>query len=412
MDESSVGLNPRVVALTTRQEAQELLAEVGPSPAGMEILVGKAYTRAVKLHGVGLKAAIIMKQEMIAAGGDAAVSRAVADLSAEVSDVVLLGSPAHFASALATLRRQPFGLKDAADQVELALRRYERLTAGGRVWRCGRLDLEVGSRTLVMGILNVTPDSFSDGGAYMSHPAAVRRAHELAAAGADIIDVGGESTRPGAAPVSEEEECARILPVLEAIVGELPVAVSVDTSKAGVARRALEMAAHIVNDVTAFSDPSMPGVVRDYGAGAVLMHMQGDPRTMQVAPSYDCLVSDILGFLRRRVEFAMSSGVGEAQLAVDPGIGFGKTVEHNLQLLRNLAEFRSLGLPIVIGTSRKSFIGKVLGLPPDERVLGTAATVALAIAGGADVVRVHDVREMAQVVRMADAVIRKGTADG
>jgi dihydropteroate synthase len=273
------------------------------------------------------------------------------------------------------------------------------------------------TRTLVMGVLNVTPDSFSDGGKFLDVDRAVEHAREMSHAGADIIDIGGESTRPGAVPVSAEEESRRVLPVIERL---RDLVVSVDTTKASVAEKALAAGARIVNDISALRfDPRMIDVVRDAGAGVVLMHMQGTPQTMQQRPQYDDVVAEVRSFLAGRIAFAESRGLKKSQIAVDPGIGFGKTVEHNLQLLARLGEFDSLGCALLVGTSRKSFIGKVLGAPraapgreADERLWGTAATVAWAVAQGAHVVRVHDVAEMADVVRMVEAVKRAGQGIG
>ncbi len=265
------------------------------------------------------------------------------------------------------------------------------------------------SHTLVMGVLNVTPDSFSDGGKFGSTDLAVEHAREMARAGADIIDVGGESTRPGAAPVSAEEELRRVLPVIERLRDWV---VSVDTTKAAVAEQALAAGARIVNDISALRfDSRMIEVVRDTGAGVVLMHMQGTPQTMQQSPHYDDVIAEVRSFLAERIAFAESHGLKKSQIAVDPGIGFGKTVAHNLQILARLGEFSSLGCPLLVGPSRKSFIGKLLnqreaGSRPgsDGRLWGTAATVAWAVAQGARIVRVHDVAEMTDVVRMVEAV--------
>ncbi len=261
-----------------------------------------------------------------------------------------------------------------------------------------------------MGVLNVTPDSFSDGGKFLGADLAVEYAREMARVGADIIDVGGESTRPGAAPVSaEEEEMLRVLPVIERL---RDVVVSVDTTKAVVAEQALAAGARIVNDISALRfDSRMVEVVRDAGAGVVLMHMQGTPQTMQENPHYDDVIAEVRSFLAERVAFAESHGLKKSQIAVDPGIGFGKTVAHNLQMLARLGEFGLLGCPLLVGTSRKSFIGKLLGQREagrrpgmDGRLWGTAATVAWAVAQGARIVRVHDVAEMTDVVRMVEAV--------
>jgi dihydropteroate synthase len=265
------------------------------------------------------------------------------------------------------------------------------------------------SRALIMGVLNVTPDSFSDGGKFLDVDRAIVHAREMAKAGADIIDVGGESSRPGAAPVSAEEELRRVLPVVEHL---RDLVVSVDTTKAVVAEKTLASGARIVNDISALqSDPQMVDVVRDAGAGVVLMHMQGTPQTMQQKPRYEDVFVEVSSFLRERVAYAEARGLKKTQIAVDPGIGFGKTKEDNLRLLAHLGEFSSLGCPLLVGTSRKSFIGKVLGALGDgktreaeSRLWGTAGTVAWAVAHGARILRVHDVAEMSAVVRMVEAI--------
>lgn len=261
-------------------------------------------------------------------------------------------------------------------------------------------------RTLVMGIINITPDSFSGDGLVMDPQRAVARAGDFVAAGADILDVGGESTRPGAAEVDEEEETRRTAPVVEALAERLGCVVSIDTCKPAVARRAIEAGASMVNDVLGLRAEGMVELVAETGVAACIMHMQGTPRTMQVAPHYEDLMAEIGAFLAERVAIAEAAGVTRDRLVVDPGFGFGKTVQHNLELLRRLGELRSIGTGVLIGTSRKSTIGKVLGGQVDQRLFGTAATCAVAIANGANIIRVHDVREMVQVARMTDAIVR------
>ncbi len=256
----------------------------------------------------------------------------------------------------------------------------------------------------LMGVVNVTPDSFSDGGQYMDPAAAIRHGEELVRDGAEILDVGGESTRPGAVEVDEAEELRRVEPVVAALSGKATV--SIDTSKPAVAEAALDAGALIVNDVTAFQrDPEMAALCAERGVGVVLMHMPGNPRTMQDDPRYEDVVDDVKAFLAARMEFAVGEGVAEERVWLDPGIGFGKTLEHNLELLRRLGELRELGRPLVIGTSRKSFIGKVDGSDVDGRIGGSIASSVLAAAEGADVLRVHDVAEMAQALTVARAVL-------
>jgi dihydropteroate synthase len=257
----------------------------------------------------------------------------------------------------------------------------------------------------LMGVVNVTPDSFSDGGLYLEPEAAIAHGAELADEGADVLDVGGESTRPGAEEVSVEVEVARTEPVV-ADLAALGHRVSIDTSKRAVAEAALDAGAEIVNDVNAMrADPEIGALCADRGAELVLMHMQGTPRTMQDEPTYEDVVDDVRRFLAERIEAALAAGVAEERIWVDPGIGFGKTLEHNLELLRRLGELRDLGRPILVGTSRKSFIGKVDGSGPDERIGGTIASSVLAVAAGADMLRVHDVAEAVQATRVAAAIL-------
>ena len=261
-------------------------------------------------------------------------------------------------------------------------------------------------RPSVMGVLNVTPDSFSDGGLFVDPTQAIAQGKRAIDEGAVLVDVGGESTRPGAEPVSSEDEIARVEPVLEGLRG---LAISIDTSKAAVARRALDLGAELVNDVTALrGDPEMAGVVADGDAFVCLMHMQGEPRTMQVAPRYDDVVSDVLAFLEERVAFAVENGIAEERIAVDPGIGFGKTPDQNLELLRRLEELSTLGRPVLVGVSRKSTLGKILGDPgaTTGTVAASVGAAVVAFERGASMIRAHDVRETVEALQIAVAVER------
>jgi len=273
--------------------------------------------------------------------------------------------------------------------------------------RCGDVELPLGRRTLLMGVMNVTPDSFYDGGRYTDPEIALARAEAMVAEGVDIIDVGGESTRPNSEPVPADEEMRRVVPVISKIAAKLKTPISIDTYKSEVARAALDAGATIVNDISGLHfDPKMAAVVAEYGAVVIVMHIKGTPKTMQIAPEYEDVVREVREYLADGCARALDAGVSQDRIWIDPGIGFGKKTEHNLTLLRDLRDFRSMGYPILVGTSNKSVIGNVLHLPITERQEGTAATVALAIANGAEIVRVHDVMAMKRVCDMSDAIVR------
>lgn len=271
--------------------------------------------------------------------------------------------------------------------------------------RCREKTLLIDSKVLIMGILNVTPDSFSDGGRFLDPAFAVDQAQKMVAQGADIIDIGGESTRPGASYVSEEEEIDRIRPILQVLGKCIDIPLSVDTRKAAVAQLALDCGASIVNDVSALEDDSgMVKVVQESGAGVVLMHRQGPSATMQEAPHYEDIVEEVKNFLAKRVAFAQSMGIPSDHIIVDPGIGFGKTCDHNLKILSSIGEFLKLNQPLMIGLSRKGFIGELTGKPVADREMGNAAAIATAVWQGAHIVRVHDVSAMKDPIRIAQAL--------
>jgi dihydropteroate synthase len=399
-----VRYNPRLVRVEDHADAVRLLKELGADRGGVAIMSRKMRFLVVEVENVKPGAAHILKQVMLSKGGECATPREVF-LTEDPVRVIMMGTVSQYQKAIKNLSAQPFGLGALSDELAVFLGRA--LTGSGetRFMRAGDHELVFGGRTLLMGVLNTTPDSFSDGGRYDSREKAVARALEMAGAGADIIDIGGESTRPGAEPLSEEEEIGRTVPVIETVAGETGVPISIDTYKSNVARRALEAGASMVNDISGLRfDPGMIGLLAETGAPVVIMHMQGTPRNMQEDPEYRDVVSDIVMFLRDRMKAAVDGGVDPGVIMVDPGIGFGKTAEHNLEIMRRLEEFKCIDCPLLVGTSRKSFIGKVLGRPADERIMGTAATVSFAISRGVDVVRVHDVEEMTDVVRMADSM--------
>jgi dihydropteroate synthase len=347
--------------------------------------------------GAGITRSLLKR--MSAAGGDAVSG----------DGRVLLAAPGRAWDAfLSDLASAPGDLRDVAAELRRTLDAY-----GCRHFEVsmGPRRLTIGPQPILMGILNVTPDSFSDGGRFLDPRDAVAQAERMAIDGAAIIDVGGESTRPGSDPVGEDEESARVLPIIREIVARLDVPVSIDTRHAHVARMAVDAGACLVNDVTGLAgDPDMARTVADTGAGLVLMHMQGEPRSMQDHPHYDHLMADICRRLRRSVEQAAEAGVPEDRIIIDPGIGFGKTLEHNIEILARLGQLRSIGRPIMVGVSRKRFIGDLTGVrTPSDRVCGTAAACAMAVAAGALVLRVHDVREAREAVAVAFAISRQST---
>ncbi|MGA1875416.1 MAG: dihydropteroate synthase [bacterium] len=267
-------------------------------------------------------------------------------------------------------------------------------------------NLDLGMKSCIMGILNLTADSFYDGGRFHSLPAAVQRAHQMVAEGADIIDIGAESTRPGSTSISPEEEIRQLTPIVKCLREEIPVPLSIDTYKARVAEVMLDLGVHLINDISGLHfDPHMAGIIAQYKSPVVLMHIQGTPKDMQKNPHYHNLIQEIKDYLQHGIDQGLQAGIPEHQIIIDPGIGFGKTVAHNLEIIQRLSEFQTMDKPILLGPSRKSFIGKVLDLPVTERLEGTAAATVVGLVNGAHIIRVHDVEAMVRVARMTDAIL-------
>ena len=391
----------RPLHIATLEDARRELGRIGADPAGTAMMAGKMLQRCLRLGGLECRQANILKQEMLSLGGDAAVARGAVSCSIPSSDVILIGTEKQLRLLCDKLASQPFRLKTLAAEVRRTL---DHLAAPPDSWLTSRRELSL-RRPLIMGILNITPDSFSDGSLYLDPQRALDRALEMADQGADIIDIGGESTRPGAPPVPAEEELRRVAPVIEKLAGKLSCAISVDTWKAAVAQAAINAGAEIINDISGFTfDPAMAQVAAQTGAAAVLMHTRGEPDTMQQETGYPDLLVAVTGYLQKSLAAALAAGIKRERLALDPGIGFAKDTKGNLELLRRLDELRGFGLPLLVGTSRKSFIGRTLNRETGDRLPGTAATVALAIASGASILRVHDVREMRDVADMAYAI--------
>ena len=412
MTQHATSFNPRFITGDPAIVVAEL-ESVGAQPPGRRIMWHKAAFLPIKLERLPCVAANVLKQEMLARGGDCAVHMDCVTLDREETSVLLLGTRAQYEDLIAKLRQQGFGLPELARQLSDLLADVD---APPRPMKVGQHTLPLGERTLIMGIINVTPDSFSGDALGDDVEAAVGQARRMCEEGADILDVGGLSTRPGSDPIPVGEEIRRVLPVIERLVAPdgMPLPVSVDTYRSEVAQAAVDAGAHIINDITALrGDPRLAEIAARHDTGLILMHIQGTPRTMQENPHYDDLLGEVIQYLRDGINTALGAGVKKARIWVDPGIGFGKTLDHNLELLRRLGELKSLGCPLMIGTSRKSFIGRVLAQskggkipPPTERVIGTGATLAVSIANGADIVRVHDVAHAVEIVRLADAIIR------
>jgi len=394
---------PRLLTVRDESAARRELELIGCDPGGIERMVPKMLGRLVKIPAVPCRAANVIKQEMLALGGDAAVARGTVACLHPATDLILIGTQRQLLKLSRKLVAQPFGLAETGHQLRGLLTALS-APAGTLSGRSCRLDC---TRPLIMGILNLTPDSFSDGGRFVRLEAALQRARQMMAEGADLLDIGGESTRPGAPAVSAEEELERVLPVLEALARECPLPLSVDTSKSQVARAALAAGADFINDISGFNfDPEMAATVAAAGAGAFLMHTRGRPQTMQQDTVYADLAGEVLAGLAASLQLARAAGIAEERLAVDPGIGFAKDAAGNLEILRRLPEFLSLGRPLLLGTSRKAFIGRILGQPdPGRRLYGTLATVALGVAGGARLFRVHDVGPAREAAMTAWAVV-------
>ncbi len=390
----------RVLELNGLADARREIKKVGAGEKGVDIMAHKAIHRVVRVSSVDVRAAGILKQEMLSLGGEAAVSWGSLERSAGETDVLLMATLKQYDLLKRKLLEQPFGLREMAGELDKVISRYSStptpLTLGDGVFDW--------SRTYVMGVLNVTPDSFSGDGLSGDLDAVSDRASLMVDSGVDFFDVGGESTRPGSNPVSVKEELERVVPVIELLVKKFNVPVSIDTYKVEVAEAALKAGACMVNDIYGLRSEGMAGLLAQWGVPVVLMHMQGTPKNMQGNPSYDSVVGDVYRFFSEQVEYAVDSGIKRENIVLDPGIGFGKKLEHNLSLLRHLGDFRSLGLPLLVGVSRKSFIGELLDLPVGERLEGSLAAVSVSIARGADIVRVHDVGETVRAVRVADAL--------
>ena len=394
----------KIINIRNSVQATEILKKIGVDPYGIDAMLPKTMNINVLLKNKPCKVANIIKQEMLSIGGDAAVHRGSIACSVPSSDILIMGTLKQITAFAKKIEKQPFGLNPLSRNILKAIDNYSKEKY---ILKTSRREILLGERTQIMGILNVTPDSFSDGGLFNNQQKALEHALQLIHEGADIIDVGGESTRPGAAAVSEKEELDRVIPVINALAQKTDTAISIDTTKSLVAREAIAAGAEIVNDISAGNkDRQMLPLVQEAGAAMILMHMRGEPQNMQKGDlTYGDLMGEIIDYLGNCMERAIAAGIEKERLIIDPGIGFGKTFADNYRIIRNLTELKALGLPILMGTSRKLFIGKVTGGEPKDRVEGTAATVVAAILNGCHIVRVHDVAAMKKVAAVTDAIL-------
>jgi dihydropteroate synthase len=396
----------RCLNITNAREAVHQMGKVGVDATGIKLMKDKSLHFNLKVEGIAPRTANLLKQEMLSLGGDAALDGRGIDCSAKWTDVIFMGTQKQFEKLILKLDQYPDlqllsqSLKETVDNISKT--HY--------IIRCRKRTFTLGRRTLLMAILNITPDSFSDGGLYFDKDKAIIQGLRMVEEGADILDIGGESTKPGSKPLGLEEELHRVIPVIESLAKELDVPISIDTYKSAIAQKAIEAGAEMVNDISGLHfDPGLAEVVAKEDTPLVLMHIRGTPETMQKNVHYNSLFSEILQYLKDSIQRAESAGLDPEQIIIDPGIGFGKTVEDNLLIIKNLSEFRVLGKPILLGTSRKSFIGKTLNADVGERIEGSLASIAIGVLNGAHIIRCHDVLQAKKAIAVTDAIKMAGS---
>jgi dihydropteroate synthase len=396
--------NAHPVDVTSATDLKRHLSEIDVSDDEIEKIAGRFQYCTIKLEGVDTRGANLLKSCIESLGGSLAMRKEAHEFTVRETDVIVSGSRYTFELLAARLKGEPFGLDALAGEIAGC-------SAGGtRVIAWGNRMLDFTHKTYVMGILNCTPDSFFPGSRSATIKEAMKSAHEMLEAGVDIIDVGGESTRPGSQPVPQEEEIRRVIPVIQALRDASQVMISVDTRKKEIAERALDAGADIVNDISGLRhNEELARLVARRKVPIVLMHMRGTPRTMQQKPYYKNTISDILRELQPSLAAAIGAGIAAEMIIIDPGIGFGKRIQDNLRIIKELASLKSLNFPILVGLSRKGFIGEILDRPVEKRLIGTITANTLAILNGADIIRVHDVADAVEMMKIIDSVRRMGT---
>ena len=391
----------RCLHIMNANEAIQQMKKVGVDPTGVKLMAGKTLHFNLRIEGIDPRTANLLKQEMLSVGGDAALDRRGLDCSTPSTDAILIGTQKQFEKLTSKLEQYP-ALQSLGHSLKETLKNISKTHY---TIRCRKRTFKLGKQTLLMGVLNVTPDSFSDGGLFLDREKAIAQGLKMVEEGADLIDIGGESTKPGSKPLGLEEELRRVIPVIEALVKEVDVPISIDTYKSTVAKKAIEAGAQMINDISGLHfDPDLAHVASKEDVPLILMHIRGTPETMQKDVHYESLLSDILQYLRGSIQRAEYAGLDPEQIVIDPGIGFGKTLEDNLLIIKNLQELRILGKPILLGTSRKSFIGKILNTDVTERLEGTLSSIAIGVLNGAHIIRCHDVLEAKKAISVADAI--------
>ncbi len=392
--------------IRNKEEGIKELKRIGVQKEAIEIMLPKLFGINIRIKNVEPQDAIILKQEMLSVGGDVAISSKTLPPNAEKTDILVMGNMKQIKKLVSKIKRQYNRLSNMGSYIEEILDNLEKK----HEMKIGKKNFEFGKRTYIMGILNVTPDSFYDGGRYNEMEKAIERAKEMEKEGVDIIDIGGESTRPFSKPVDEKEEMKRVIPTIEALKNEVKVPLSIDTYKPRVAEKAIEKGADMLNDVFALRKEGMVEVAKEYDIPICIMHMRGEPKNMQINPHYEDVVEEIYEFLKERIEFAIRKGIDENKIIIDPGIGFGKRtgkgIEDNCEIIARLRELKSLGRPILIGISRKTFIGNITKTSVEERLEGSLGAEAVAIANGADILRCHDILATKRMAMVVDEIVR------
>lgn len=394
--------NIRIREITSIDEAREEIREISGNYQDIKENFEKLLFRTIKASNLDARAANLLKQTALEIGVDAIISKDVSLFSATKSDVLILGTLNDYERLYYKLKTRPFELSNIAEEIKELLLKYNNELSKVKI---KNTTFDFNSKTYVMGILNLTPDSFSDGGKYIDVDEALKKAKEMERDGADIIDIGAESSRPGADKISIEEELERLNLVVDRIIEEINIPISIDTYKSEVAEAMLKKGVRIINDITGLKgDSKMADIISDYNAVAIIMHMQGNPQIMQNNPVYDEIIGDITNDFKSSIRIAQVAGIKDKNLILDPGIGFGKSLKHNLKILNKLNEFKGLGLPILIGASRKSFLGEITKAPVQNRKEESLAAAVISVQNGANIIRVHDVKETVKALKIADAV--------